>query len=178
VLVLEGGDGMLDRRWALGVLAGAPGPQHVVVSAEDLLQLLTAQDDVIAEGLVPGSPEAVAGYRPDPPVDLPDGDDVPVAVRLPPVAVVVLDGSPSAAALVDELLDRGIGVVAPRSLLLDRPDHPGVVLRWRIRWDQPLTLLLRRILVGDGNGGGEGDGAADGEDDVLVLEPGPAAARG
>jgi hypothetical protein len=65
------------------------------------------------------------------------------------------------------LAERGVRVVAPRSLLLDAGEpEDAVVLRWRVRWDIPLALLLRRL-------GGSGGATIAGED-VIVLEPGPA----
>jgi hypothetical protein len=175
VLVLDGRDGMLDRRWAAGVLVGAPGAQHVVVTAAELLQLLDDQAAAIAAGVIPGSPEALAGAGGT--ADFPDREDVPIALVLPPVEVVVLDASVEAAAVVDALLDRGLRIIAPRSLLVDRPDHAGVVLRWRVRWDVPLAALVRRVLDGEAPSDDQ-DGRTSALADVLALEPGPAAARG
>jgi hypothetical protein len=176
VVVVDGGDPFLDRRWRAGLEDGArgavgmtvtSGPLHVVRTAQDLLTLLDEQAALVAQGLVPGSPEALAGDAGGPPLALPFRDDLPLARSLPQVGVVVLDASSESAALVGALAERGIAVVAPRSLLVaaEAPDA-GVVLRWRVRWDVPLTALVQRIAEG-GSGSVEGDG-------VFVLEPGPA----
>jgi hypothetical protein len=176
VLVLDGRDGMLDRRWVSGVIAGAPGANHVVLSADALVQLLDDQAASIADGVVPGSMRARgrSGVA-DGSVDL---DDVPAALALPPVEVVVLDGSAEAEAVVDALLSRQIRVIAPRSLLVDHPDDVGVVLRWRVRWDVPLVALLRRVLDGEVAPGTQDDGPSWELADVLAIDPGPAAPRG
>jgi len=190
VVVLDGGDGMLDRRWAAGVLTGAATggatggatgvstvAQHAVSTAAELLQLLDAQADAIAAGIVPGSDSATGGSdrRDDGgSVEFPERDDVPVALMLPPVQVVVLDASAEAALLADELLGRGLRLIAPRSLLVDVPDAAGVVLRWRVRWDVVLASVLRQILAGEQPTGGAAIPIAD----VLVLDAGPAAPRG
>lgn len=169
VLVLDGGDAMLDRRWAQGVLAGALGAQHVVTTASQAVDLLDAQAEALRAGLVPGS-FAASGGRADGPLGSPaESDVIPVALLLPVVEVVVLDASPAAAELLPVLLERGVLVVAPRSLLLDQAEHPAVVLRWRVRWDVPLTALLRRVLDRDTPAN---NGAS--EVDLLAVEPGPA----
>ena len=173
VLVLDGGDAMLDRRWAQGVLAGAPGAQHVVTNASQAVDLLDAQAEALRAGLVPGS-FAASGGRADGPLGSPaESDMIPVALLLPVVEAVVLDASPAAAELLPVLLERGVLVVAPRSLLLDQAEHPAVVLRWRVRWDVPLTYLLRRILDRDAP-----RGAGPAAEELIALEPGPAAVGG
>ena len=176
VLVLDGRDGMLDRRWAAGVLAAASGANHVVGSASELLQLLDDQETAIASGVVPGSAEALTGPGVD--AGLSDREDVPLALALPPVGIVVLDGSVEAAKVVIELLEREVRVIGPRSLLLDHPDDTSIVLRWRVRWDVPLVALLRRALDGDAASGAQDSAPAWTLADVLALEPGPAAPRG
>lgn len=173
VVVLAGDDAMLDRRWRAGVVEAAridgpePAGTHVVTRAEALLALLDAQDALLAAGTVPGDPlsedeiasgESVPGGAPS---------AAPIARTLPPVAVVVLDGSPEAAALVDPLAERGVAVVGPTSLLPAGDGvAPGAVLRWHVRWDVALRTLLRRV-------GGE-DAPTPSSDDLLVLEPGTA----
>lgn len=176
VVVLDGGDGMLDRRWAVGVLtgasdAGAIGAQHVVRSAAELIALLDDQAASIAAGIVPGSPEARQGPDRGLGAGLTDLDDLPVALMLPPVRVVVLDASTDAATLVDIILDRDVRLLAPRSLLVDHANHPGVVMNWRVRWDVPLGLLLRRVIDGDRPGISDQASSLD----LLVTEAGPAA---
>ncbi len=159
VMVLAARDAMLDRRWLVGVVAGAPGPLHTVTSAEAALAFLEAQ-----------AADPLGGVMPD------DGD-LPFASALPPVTVVVLDASSASAELVGPLIDRGLLVVGPRSVLVGAQDD-GVVLRWRVRWDVPLTALLGR--VGAGSGASE-DPAGTGPlrteprwEDIVVLEPGRA----
>jgi hypothetical protein len=155
VLILSARDVMLDRRWLSGVIAGAPGPVGTVASADAALAFLDAQAASLADA------DADA-----------DDDDPPFSLARPPATVVVLDASSEAAALVGPLIDRGVLVVGPRSLLAGLPDA-GVVLRWRVRWDVPLAVLLRR--VGTGPGSPEGPpGTEPLWDDVVVLEPGPA----
>ena len=154
VMVPTGRDGMLDRRWLVGVVAGAPGPLHTVTSADAALAFLDAQAADPLGGVVP------------------DDDGLPFAPALPPVIVVVLDASSASAELVGPLIDRGLLVVGPRSLLVGVPDE-AVVLRWRVRWDVPFTALLRRVEVGPG----ASQDPADAESlwsDTVVLEPGRA----
>jgi hypothetical protein len=175
VLVLAGGDAMLDRRWRTGLEAAANGPSgvlagrvalHTVGTAAELLALLDEQAVLIEQGVVPGSREALGGDADggllDPPFDVRSPSRA-----LPPVAVVVLDASREAQLLVGPLAERGVRVIAPRSLLLAAgAPEDGVVLRWRIRWDVPLAELVRR--------GTSGEGPPPAGGDALVLEPGPA----
>lgn len=180
VVALDGGDAMLDRRWRAGVMLGmtetadgsAPGRLHVVRSAEGLLALLDEQAALLEEGIVPGSAEARVGGE----GDGVDGD-VPGRLleetlspgrALPPVAVVVLDASVESALIIGPLAERGIRVVAPRSVLLEAeiPDEL-VVMRWWVRWDGPLAALVRAVVAGEP--------PTPKGDDVLVVEPGPAA---
>ncbi len=159
VMVLAGRDGMLDRRWLVGVVAGAPGPLYRVTSADAALAFLDAQAADPLGGVVP------------------DDDDLPFAPVLPPVIVVVLDASSASAELVGPLIDRGLLVVGPRSLLVGVPDE-AVVLRWRVRWDVPFTALLRRVGAGSGSSedpAGTGPlGTEPTWEDMVVLEPGRA----
>jgi len=178
VLVLDGRDGMLDRRWSNGVLVGASGARHAVTSANELLRFLDDQAAAIASGIVPGTPGALIGSGRGGAAEVLDGEDVPLALSLPPVEVVVLDGSADAALVVDALLDREMRIIAPRSLLADHPEHVMVVLRWRVRWDIPLTALLRRVLDGATSTGAQDDVTTWTMAEVLALEPGPAAPRG
>jgi hypothetical protein len=176
VVVLDGGDVLLDRRWRAALERSATGADgtavqrgvlHVVRTAQDLLTLLDEQAALIEQGIQPGSPGAFVGDEDAPLVEVPFGDGLPTARSLPPIGVVVLDASAEAALLVAPLAERGVLVVAPRSLLIaSEAPSDAVVLAWRVRWDMPLVALLRRITSGDaGTPGGE---------DVLVLEPGPA----
>ena len=159
VMVLTGRDGMLDRRWLVGVVAGAPGPLHRLTSADAALAFLDAQAADPLGGVVP------------------DDDGLPFAPALPPVIVVVLDASSASAELVGPLIDRGLLVVGPRSLLVGVPDE-AVVLRWRVRWDVPFTALLRRVGAGAGSSedpAGTGPlGTEPTWEDMVVLEPGRA----
>jgi len=178
VLVLDGRDGMLDRRWASGVLAGAQGAHQTVASAGELLQLLDDQAAAIASGVVPGSLQALAGSGSGATAEFPDREDVPIALALPPVEVVVLDGSAEAALVVVALLEREVRVIAPRSILVDHPDDASIVLRWRVRWDIPLTALLRRVLDGATSTAAQDDASGWTMADVLALELGPAGPPG
>jgi len=179
VVALDGGDGMLDARWARGVRAGAAdevtvSAQHIVRSAFELIGLLDEQAAILAAGIVPGSPEALDLWDRGSGAGGVDLDDRPIALTLPPVRVVVLDASTEAAGLVDIALDGDLKVIAPRSLLVDRADHPGVVLSWRVRWDVPLARLLGRVIGGEPLTGMESGSALD----LLVIERGPAAPPG
>jgi len=165
VVVLDGGDGMLDGRWARGVRTAAEddttvSAEHIVRSASELIGLLDMQADSLEAGVVPGSPAVLA-----------DLGERPVALTLPPVQLVVLDASTDAAALIEMVLERGLLVIAPRSLLEGRADHPGVVMHWRIRWDVPLAMLLSRAIGGERPIGFESGSALD----LLVMERGPVA---
>ena len=152
VMVLAGRDGMLDRRWLVGVVAGAPGPLHTVTSADAALAFLDAQAADPLGGVVP--------------------DDDGLLFSLPPVTVVVMDASSASAELIGPLIERGLLVVGPRSLLVGVPDE-AVVLRWRVRWDVPFTALLRRAGVGTGTAEGRA-GTEPLWEDIVVLEPGRA----
>lgn len=170
VLVLTGGDVLLDVRWRTGVELGAVGPAgtgpvRVVTDVQEVLTFLDAQADLVARGIVPGGPDALASEETGQPV-LPDEEDLPAALLLPPVGAVVLDAGPRSEELVGELLERGVPVVAPRSLLVAE-GRPGdaVVASWRIRWDVALAAVLRA---------GPDGPASPPSADVLVLEPGPA----
>lgn len=175
VLVVSAADAMLDRRWRAGVNAGAvdleraPTALFTVATAERALALIDEQAELIAEGIVPGTSAPLL----DPDVELPgdpfiDGEQVS-ARTLPPITVVVLDASVEAELLLGALAERGVLVIAPRSLLLAAGEADDtVVLRWRVRWDVALVRLLRPTLAGaDGR-------PADGALDLLAVEPGPA----
>lgn len=176
VLVLAGGDAMLDRRWRDGIVTGVAGSAHTVTRASEALALVDAQAESLAAGVVPASPAAFGAAGSAPFSDPLDRDDLPLALTLPTIAVVVLDASPEAALLVGPLVERGMLVVGPRSLLIglpDGPNDPRVVLRWRVRWDVLLTALLRR--VGSAPGSAELELATQPAwEDMVVLEPGPA----
>lgn len=176
VLVLAGGDAMLDRRWSDGVVAGAAGSVHVVRRASEALALLDAQAESLAAGVVPGGPDVFAADPSGPLAGLSDHDGPPLPLALPPVTAVVLDASPEAALLIGALLERGLLVVGPRSLLngeLDGSSEDTMVLRWRVRWDLPLAALLRRVGTADASGDAP-TGSDPVWEDVVVLEPGRA----
>lgn len=175
VVVLDGGDVLLDARWdrgladSTGATAGAGGALHTVRSAEELLTLLDDQAALAATGVEPGSREARTEDGELLPSDLPATDALPVARTLPPVAVVVLDASPEAALLGAELALRGVRVIAPRSLLqADGAPRDTVVLSWRVRWDVPLGDVVARARSGSPSAPPVADAAVE-------LEPGPAA---
>lgn len=175
VVVLDGGDVLLDARWdrglaaSAGATAGAGGALHTVRSAEELLALLDDQAALVATGVEPGSREARTEDGELLPRDLPATDALPVARTLPLVAVVVLDASPEAALLVTELALRGVRVIAPRSLLqADGAPRDTVVLSWRVRWDVPLGDVVARARSGSPSAPPVADAAVE-------LEPGPAA---
>ena len=175
VLVLDAGDPMLDRRWRAGIEASVlePGEDrtsgrvHAVRTAEEALRLLDDQAALLAEGIVPGSPEALATVDAADATSGLDGEQLRPALALPPVAVVVLDASPQAALLIPSLAERDLPVVGPRSLLAaDGVREDTVVLRWRVRWHLPLGALLDVVI--------SGREPVPAVDDVLVLEAGPA----
>jgi len=170
VVVLSSGDAMLDRRWSSGVEGGALGTSGTagavttMGTAAEVLALLDDQEALLRDGTVPGSPAARGFAADEVASDLPE-EDRPAALALPPVGVVVLDAGPEAALLLGPLVERGVLVVVPRSILIaEGAAEDTVVLRWRIRWDVPLGGLLR-----PGTNGGAGA-----LDDAVVLEPGPA----
>lgn len=156
VLLVDGGDALLDRRWRIGVVAGilepggglAPGSVITVRTADEALGLLDAQAALIAEGIVPGSPEAMGRPPGAGPLEILDGEVVPPERAFPPITVVVLDASIESALVVGPAAERGLLLVGPRSLL-----GPGggaedpAVLRWRVRWHIPLTALLRAAIA-------------------------------
>lgn len=172
VLLLDGGDGMLDVRLRRGVeeaVLGAPrgsGPTlGVVATAEEAVRLLDGQAAMDDDDAVSGEPD-----RSDPGSvgGVPSGDLPPTARSLRPVTVVILDASPESAALAPALAERGLRVVVPTVLLEAGLVAPAeVVLHWSIRWDMPLASALARRT-----------GASDATvtRDPVMLLPGPAAA--
>lgn len=186
VLLLDGGDALLDVRWRRGVeegvlgAAGSVGPAlGIVATAADALALLDAQAALIADGIVPGAPDAPGtdapgtdGEGPSARSTLP-GEGPPDARTLLPVTVVVLDAGPEATVLATALRDRGLRLVVPTSLLngnLVRPDD--VVLHWSVRWD----VLLTRALSGpDATGSTAAAPPASTDDAPIVLQRGPGA---
>jgi len=174
VLILDGGDALLDARWRRGVVDGALEPSatmgavHTVRSAEEALALIDDQAALIAEGIVPGgvTGEDAGGTSPS---AVPGPEDRPSPRTLPPVRVVVLDASPEAALLAAPLAERGIGIVAPRSVLASEPSVPlddaTVVLGWLIRWDVALRTLVEAVASG-------APPEARPVDELFVLEPG------
>lgn len=182
IVVLDGGDPLLDRRWRDGVLDGALDPQagsartHVAGRADEVVALLDAQAALVTEGIVPGSPRTLDELADGDPADAgpgaPTGAATPASVArtLPPVAVVVLDGSAAAAALVVTLADRGVAVVAPDALVAEVAQGPDLVLGYAVRWERPLSVLLDRA--------GGGDAPTPDVDDVLRLTPGAGVVAG
>lgn len=174
ILVLDGGDAMLDRQWRTGVVAGtrdasaeeAPNPVHVVRTAEAAVRLLEEQAELLERGVLPGSATPIEAEVPADGGDGADGeDDLPPALVLPPVRVVVLDASAEAALLVGPVAERGLLLVGPQSLIDDAGiADESVVMRWSIDWGTLVGRLLRSISSG---------GSPIVVDDVLVLEPGP-----
>lgn len=179
VVILDAGDPLLDRRWRDGTLDGALDPQagtartHLAGRADEVVALLDAQAALLAAGITPGSPRTLdelteedpAGAGPGTPAATPT--PASVARALPPVSVVVLDGSADAAALLATLADRGVAVVGPAVLFEEGPRSPDVVLDYAVRWERPLAVLLERAAGGDA--------PAPDVDDVLRLTPGGAA---
>lgn len=179
VLLLDGGDALLDVRWRRGVeegvlgAAGATGPTlGIVATAAQALALLDEQAALLAEGVVPGGPAAsVPGEDgaglPEARDGLPLGDVLPSARSLLPVTVVVLDAGVESPALATALAERGVRVVAP-TVLLDAGlvAREDVVLHWSVRWDAVLLAAL--------DGGGT---VTPSSDDPFVLVAGPAATR-
>lgn len=179
VLLLDGGDALLDVRLRRGVeegvlgVAGASGPTFGVVgTAAAVVALLDEQAAIREEGGVPGG----SGGGPDDGiVGMPEGGDgppgigsAPTARSLRSVAVVILDAGPEAASLAPSLAERGVRVVLPTALL-DAGLVPleQVVLHWSVRWDVSLASALARS-----------SGATDltGSPDPVVLVQGPAGA--
>lgn len=186
VLLLDGGDAMLDVRWRRGVeqsilgAAGAVGPAlGVVATAAEAVTLLDEQAALIADGIVPGAsgPAAPGADEADGPATgdtLPSDGRMPDARALRRVAVVILDAGPEAARLAPVLAERGIRVVTPTSLLRAGDVAPtDVVLHWSVRWDAALAAALARPAA-DGTDGA--DGATPSPVDALVLQPGSSAA--
>jgi hypothetical protein len=176
VLVLDGSDALLDARWrrgvAEGVVTASPVAQevHVVRSASEASAILDDQAALLAEGVVPGSPVTDRGPASTPDGPFP-GDGPPIGRVLPEVAVVVLDASPEAALLVRPLVERGIRIVAPTSVLASDPSGPVpdelVVLGWYVRWDVVLRGLITSMVTGE-------QPAVRPLETLLGLEPGGA----
>jgi hypothetical protein len=175
VVVLAGNDPMLARSWVMSVASGArSGPVTTVHDARavpDLIELL---------GPRPTSP-VPAGAPSARPTRFGDLDRVGLTdelielleVRDLRVGAVVLDASAGAAELAARLLEQGVPVIGPRSILADDGDHPALIARWRVRWDVPLATLLRALA----NGGpvpSVPSGPAASTDPIAIIEPGPA----
>ncbi len=154
VLVLSGGNALHGVAWLAGVTAGADGGS---------VRVATSPADLRAELERAGGGEGVA--------DEPDLGARPVRGE---VGVVVLDASPGAAELAVELLERGVLLVAPRAFVADAPDIASLVLRWRVRWDLPLTGLLRRAVASAEGTAPPTIAAPGASDTVFALEEGPA----
>ena len=154
VLVLSGGDALHGVAWLAGVGAGAAGgPVRILGSADDLREELERA----------GGGAVVV-----------DDPDVGARSVRSEVGVVVLDASPGASELALELLERRVLLIAPRAFVADAPDVASLVLRWRVRWDLPLTGLLRRAVAaaeGTTPPTVSGPGSSDA---VFALEEGPA----
>ena len=171
VLLLDGGDGLLDVRLRRGVeeavlgATGGSGPTlGVVATAVEAVTLLDEQAAMGDDDAVPGESDPV---DPEGRGGIPPGDLPPTARSLRPVTVVILDASPESAALVPSLAERGLRVVAPTVLLdADLVAPAQVVLHWSVRWDVPLSAALARST-------GAPDAAVT--RDPVVLVPGPAA---
>jgi len=181
-VVLDGGDPLLDRRWTLGVtegaelgIDGAPAALRVVRSVADVLALI---EGVGAGPGVAGPSGSTAASAPQPGIrrDDRDGEDDARGSSLLPIGAVVLDASTGTDALTTLLLDAGIPVVVPRSLVSERSDDPAIIVRWRIRWDVALVPLLRRAAaaVGADVTPPNGPVAGDGVEALLALDEGPA----
>ncbi len=158
VLILSGGDALHGVAWLAGVSAGAAGGS---------VRILGSVDDLREELERAGGGVSVDG-------DIGPGAD---SVRSE-IGVVVVDASPGAAGLALELLERGVLLIAPRAFVADAPDASSLVLRWRVRWDLPLTGLLRRAVAaaeGTPPPAVPGPGSSD---VVFVLEEGPAHVSG
>lgn len=180
VLLLDGGDPMLDVRWRQGIeegvlgAAGAVGPSlGIVTTAAEAVDLLDAQAALIADGVVPGTPEATS---PDDAVGdgsatrdgLPSDGRFHDARTLRSITVVVLDAGTEAARLAPLLAERGIRVVAPTSLLRSGDVAPeDVVLHWSVRWDVALAAAIAPE---------DADGPPPSGTDRVDLQPGLAAA--
>jgi hypothetical protein len=199
VVVLDGGDPLLDRRWALGVTEGAeestdgaPAPVRVVRSVDEVLALVAStsngspSDEPSGGDAGSGRPglPATPGTARAPGIrrDVGDGaserdrDGDPSGPALLPVGAVVLDASPGTDALASLLLDAGVPVVVPRSLVGERQDDAAIILRWRIRWDVALVPLLRRAAAAVGAEATTTNGSAlpDAPQELLALDEGPA----
>ena len=154
VLVLSGGDALHGGAWVAGVGAGAAGgPVRILASAGDL------RAELERDG---------AGTR------VVEDPDVGARSVRSEVGVVVLDASPGAAELALELLERGVLLIAPRAFVADAPDTASLVLRWRVRWDLPLTGLLRRAVAAAEGTSPPAVAGSGPNDAVFALEDGPA----
>jgi len=183
VVVLDGGDPLLDRRWSLGVMDGAgigvdgaPAPLRVVRSVAEVLALVEGVGAGVGVG-VAGPPGSAAASAQRPGIRRGDGgEDDAGGPALLPVGAVVLDTSPGTDALATLLLDAGIPVVVPRSLVNERLDDPAIIARWRVRWDIALVPLLRRAAAAVGADATPPNGpiADDGLEGLLALDEGPA----
>jgi len=154
VLVLAGGDALHGVAWLAGVSAGAAGGPVRILGSDGALR---AELERAGEG------ESIV-------------EDPEVGIRSVrnEVGVVVLDASPGAAELALELLERGVLLIAPRAFVADATDTGSLVMRWRVRWDLPLTGLLRRA-VATAEGTPPPAVAGPGSNDaVFALEDGPA----
>ncbi len=178
VLVLDADDPMLDRRWRAGIVAAVldlgdelrPGNVTTVRTAADALQVLADQAELLAVGVMPGSAAAREAVLGGDMLAVVDDEEFPPGAVLPPVSVVVLDGSAEAGLLLAALEEYELRIVGPRSMLAgDGTVADTVVLRWRVRWQLPLGDLLRTAL--------SGEDVSSTDEDVFVVEFGPAAVR-
>lgn len=175
VVVLAGDDPMLDRSWVTSVATGArSGPVTTVRDARAVVDLIELLGSLPASPMTTGAPSA-------PPTRFDDFERVGLTGELREllelrelrIGAVVLDASAGAAELAARLLEQGVPVIGPRSILADSGDHPALIARWRVRWDVPLATLLRAVANGGPASVGP-SGPAVSTDPVAIVERGPA----
>lgn len=168
-------EGSLRAEVELGALGAELGRSARAVAGDELVVVLDGGDPMFDRGWVPS---IATGARPGP-VDIvrDAGAVLELIAQLElideRIGAVVLDASAGASELAARLLEQGVPVIGPRSILADSGDHPALVARWRVRWDVPLAVLFR-ALANVGPASSVPSGPATSTDPVGVIEPGPA----
>jgi hypothetical protein len=173
--IVRVGERSLRAEVDLGALGAELGRSARAAAGDELVVVLAGGDPMFDRRWVTS---ITTGARPGPVNVVLDAGAVFEAIEQAElidqrIGAVVLDASAGASELAVRLLEQGVPVIGPGSILADSGDHPALVARWRVRWDVPLALLFRALANG-GPASSVPSGPATSMDPVVVIEPGPA----
>jgi hypothetical protein len=173
--IVRVGERSLRAEVELGALGAELGRSARAAAGDELVVVLAAGDPMFGRGW---ATSITTGARPGPVNIVRDaGAVLELLAQLElideRIGAVVLDASAGTSDLAARLLEQGVPVIGPRSILENSGDHPALVARWRVRWDVPLAVLFRALANGD-PASSVPSGPATSTDPVGVIEPGPA----